>query len=350
MRRFEALKGRDKILNMSNYVMHYLTITEIERFLQLLKNDYRVLVPIVLPDGTRSLGKLGDYSLALAGGALPMKPSGIFSPYLETLLRFSPHNEAVLPQQSPKPLLVVGFTAQDLACLEFVDRFFSTNYYDEQYFAKRKNAVIVGVSGKSGKNGEMLKIAGNNCDLELIGDGEHYFLCAYSKMGKALIKTIDFGAKVEKTKLKQLRTTSKKILSEELKLLHQASKLILHEKVPDSFWEEIAERCIACTACTLTCPTCTCFDVFDRLDKNKNIERIRLRDSCQLDGFMREASGHNPMGTRCLRTRRRIHHKLAADVTRWGHITCYLCGRCDDVCPTNIGIKSVCKELVARYA
>jgi L-lactate utilization protein LutB len=64
---------------------------------------------------------------------------------------------------------------------------------------------------------------------------------------------------------------------------------------------------------------------------------------------MREASGHNPMGEERVRTHRRIHHKLAADVKRWGHITCYLCGRCDRVCPTGIGIVAVCREMVEEY-
>ena len=50
-----------------------------------------------------------------------------------------------------------------------------------------------------------------------------------------------------------------------------------------------------------------------------------------------------------VRTHRRIHHKLAADVMRWGHITCFLCGRCDRVCPTGIGIVSVCREMVETY-
>lgn len=118
--------------------------------------------------------------------------------------------------------------------------------------------------------------------------------------------------------------------------------------MPDAFWVEIADRCIACTACNLVCPTCTCFEVLDRQTDGR-VQRHRMWDSCQLEGFMREASGHNPLGTEMARTRRRIHHKLAADVDRWGHITCYLCGRCDDICPTGIGIKAVAKEIAARF-
>jgi formate hydrogenlyase subunit 6/NADH:ubiquinone oxidoreductase subunit I len=132
----------------------------------------------------------------------------------------------------------------------------------------------------------------------------------------------------------------------DLELITKASELLLQNKVPESFWESISKRCIACCSCNFTCPTCTCFDVWDRKFPD-SIERVRTWDSCQLDGFMREASRHNPMGTEESRTRRRIHHKLAADVERWGFKTCFLCGRCDDSCPTGIGIKSVCREMVA---
>ena len=38
------------------------------------------------------------------------------------------------------------------------------------------------------------------------------------------------------------------------------------------------------------------------------------------------------------------------DLERWGHITCMLCGRCDDVCPTNIGIKRVTREMVEQFS
>ena len=137
-------------------------------------------------------------------------------------------------------------------------------------------------------------------------------------------------------------------MTNEKKVLEQASWMIRQELVPDLFWKEIGDRCILCSGCNLVCPTCTCYCVQDRANQ-KVTERSRVWDSCQFDGFMREASGHNPLGTEALRTRRRIHHKLAADVERWGEISCFLCGRCDKICPTGIGIQTVAADIVSRF-
>jgi sulfhydrogenase subunit beta (sulfur reductase) len=142
---------------------------------------------------------------------------------------------------------------------------------------------------------------------------------------------------------------SKQLPEADEKLLLRASTILRGDRVPDSFWAEIGDRCIACTGCNLVCPTCTCFGVQDWRSA-KLVERSRMWDSCQLEGFMREASGHNPLGSEALRTRRRIHHKLAADPDKWGEISCFLCGRCDAVCPTGIGIVAVMRDLVERFA
>lgn len=252
----------------------------------------------------------------------------------------------VMQKPVAKPLLVVGYTAQDAECLAFIDKFFSENFRDSIYFNKRDASVVAVVSGRCGKDGEFLKIAGKDCDLELAYDGERFLVLPYSAAGVSVADAI--RAKGDANTLAELRAQSDALDDEDQKIIEQASDLLITEKVPEDFWRDISKRCIACTACNLSCPTCTCFDVFDWQTEDK-VSRLRIWDSCQLDGFMREASGHNPMGTESLRTRRRIHHKLGADRTRWGHITCFLCGRCDDVCPTGIGIKSVTREMVKRY-
>jgi len=326
--------------------MKILTIQEVESFLKAIESDYDVQAPIKLHDGTRALGKLDEGALAIAGGRIPQKITNVFFPQMETVLTAG-SEKIELPKPLSKPLLVVGFTAQDADCLKFIDRFYSENYRDDIYFNKRDGAVIVCVSGRCGVDGEFLKIAGENCDIELISDGRNYLLAAYTGTGKSLAEKTG-GVEADDDLIEQLQKESDALPTDDLELIQKASKLLLEEKVPDEFWVNISDRCIACTSCNLACPTCTCFDVFDRKLDGKT-RRYRMWDSCQLDGFMREASGHNPMGTENLRTRRRIHHKLAADVTRWGQITCMLCGRCDDVCPTGIGIKSVCRAMVDKY-
>jgi sulfhydrogenase subunit beta (sulfur reductase) len=350
--------------------MKILTEQQLEAFFKSVESDYDVQVPIRLPGGTRSLGKPHQGALALAGGAIPQKITNVFFPQIETVLTIGP--DGVKPQEAPsKPLLVVGFTAQDADCLELIDRFYSENYRDDVYFNKRDGAVIICVSGRCGADGEFLKIAGEKCDMELICDGQNYLAVGYTKTGKKLLEKTPAGGKEKnitaesaggaekkiynknsavdsKKLLKELQKESDALPTDELELIQAASKLLLEDKVPEEFWHTISDRCIACTSCNLACPTCTCFDVFDR-EFEGVIHRRRVWDSCQLDGFMREASGHNPMGEERIRTRRRIHHKLAADVTRWGHVTCFLCGRCDRVCPTSIGIKAVCREMLDQY-
>jgi len=325
--------------------MKRLTEAEIQFFLKSLESRYDVWVPVRLHDGTRSLGRLGEGPSALAGGTLPHKPTHMFFPQMDVILSLK-GNALEAPAPLEKPLLVAGFTAEDLDCLAFIDRFYGENFQDTVYFGKRKNAVTVAVTGRCGKDGRTLKPSGGNCDLELVSDGQGYLLIAHSDTGKALADGIG-GTDAPGDSLDAIKSEAGN--GDDRALLENASKLLLEDKVPETFWEQLANRCIACTSCNLVCPTCTCFDVFDRKADDRD-ERWRMWDSCQLDGFMREASGHNPMGKESMRTRRRIHHKLGADPRRWGQITCMLCGRCDDVCPTGIGIKSVCREMVEQSA
>lgn len=316
-----------------------------EAFLRSLAGEYEVRAPVALEDGTRVFGRVSEGTLALSGGPVLSKPTAVFFPQFERVFTYR-DGVVVMERPSSLPLLVVGFTAADAESLAFVDEFFRTDYRDDLYLSRREHAVIAVVSGRCGKGGEFLKIAGGNCDLELIGDGEQYGVVPYSAAGKALAERI--GGEATGAWLNAMREESRALPTEEREILERASQLLQEDRVPDEFWKEITDRCIACTACNLVCPTCTCFEVFDWTYRDR-IERWRLWDSCQLDGFTREASGHNPMGEPHLRTRRRIHHKLAADRTRWNQISCFLCGRCDDVCPTGIGIKAVSREIVRRW-
>jgi formate hydrogenlyase subunit 6/NADH:ubiquinone oxidoreductase subunit I len=324
--------------------MKILAVQQVTDFFATLSPRFELLLPVLLPDGTRTLGTMEDGPIALAGGPVPGKPTAPFFPQHDPVFS-SHHGIPQAPAAPARPLCVIGFTPRDLAALRFIDRFFATGWYDDLYFRRRKNAVVVGVSGFCGPGGTLVAPSGGNCDLELVCDGKEWLVYAYSTAGTALAATLPGG---DPERFEEIRRAAAHLPDADETLLKRAAEIVQGELVPDTFWEEIGERCIACTGCNLVCPTCTCFGVQDRLT-GENVERTRMWDSCQMDGFMREASGHNPLGSEALRTRRRIHHKLAADPRRWGEISCFLCGRCDATCPTGIGIVAVAREIVARY-
>ena len=306
---------------------------------------FEVRLPVVLPDGTRTIGSLEDGPIALQGGALPGKPTAAFFPHQGPVFTAF-EGDVPPPSDQDNRLFVVGFTGRDIECLRFIDRFFADGWRDDIYFQLRAGAVIAGVSGYCGPGGALLPLIGGGCDLEFVREGNRWLVVTYSEAG------VEAAAELPDTDaaevLQQLREASRQQVNDGDALIRRASELLRGNQVPDSFWSEIGDRCISCTGCNLACPTCTCFGVQDWRFPQK-VERSRMWDSCQLDGFMREASGHNPLGSEALRTRRRIHHKLAADPERWGEISCFLCGRCDAVCPTGIGILAVAKAIVARF-
>jgi formate hydrogenlyase subunit 6/NADH:ubiquinone oxidoreductase subunit I len=326
--------------------MKILTPENLTPFFAHLAETREVRLPIILPDGTRVIGSLDDGSPALLGGAVLSKPTAAFFPHQETL--FTSINGAAPTLHLPhQPLLIIGFTPRDLACLRFIDRFFADGCRDEIYFRQRSGTVVAGLSGFCGPGGTLLPPAGGDCDLEFFWDGTLWLAVPYSDVGRDVIS--ELPGSVPLLTIEQFSKAAAMPLDENEAIIRRASELLRSDHVPDSFWAEIGNRCIACTGCNLACPTCTCFGVQDWRTATR-VERSRMWDSCQLDGFMREASGHNPLGSEALRTRRRIHHKLAADPEKWGKISCFVCGRCDAVCPTGIGIIAVAKEMVARFS
>jgi formate hydrogenlyase subunit 6/NADH:ubiquinone oxidoreductase subunit I len=316
----------------------------LDRFFVTLAQTWELRLPILLPDGTRVIGTPDDGPPALHGGAVLSKPTSAFFPQQGTV--FTAVDGGLQEAPPPeRPLFVLGFTPRDLACLRFIDRFFADGWRDDLYFRQRKNAVVAGLSGYCGVRGALLPPAGGDCDLELFWEGSFWLVIPYSEAGRGIVAELPSAPR---SAGKLFKEASAQLPDENQRLIQRASELLRADRVPDSFWEEIGDRCIACTGCNLACPTCTCFGVQDWRSA-KQVERSRMWDSCQLDGFMREAGGHNPLGSEALRTRRRIHHKLAADPQKWGEISCFVCGRCDAVCPTGIGIFAVAREMVARF-
>jgi sulfhydrogenase subunit beta (sulfur reductase) len=316
----------------------------LERMLDKLAAEYRLQVPQLLADGTRQLAPYGDGELSLSGAVLHRKPTTYFFPQTEKLLDIDASGAVTLPMPADKPLALFGLNRADLTGVAFLDRFFMAAPADDAYLRNRNGALLIGLTGAAGPDNSFLPLSAGDCDIELIAIRGCWMALAHSDIGEEMLFDFPDGAPERLTALLKFSDSN----AGHQDLLQQASRLLFEDKIPDQFWTEIADRCILCCGCNLACPTCNCFGVQDRTSEH-GTERSRVWDSCQLDAFMREASGHNPLGTEALRTRRRIHHKLVADVERWGELGCVSCGRCDRACPTGIGMMAVVEEIVKRY-
>lgn len=305
----------------------------------------QLLVPRQLADGTRTLQPWNGHDISLAGEPLQRKPTACFFPQTEQLLRIDSQGQVRLPPEPDKPLALFGLDDRDLAGIAFSDRFFTAPPADDVYLRRRNGALLIALTGYAGPENQLLPLVNGNCDLELIAGKNSWLARPHKASAAGWLEDYRDG---DLERLADFREETAEQSSKTEEKLQLAAQLLAQDLVPDSFWEEIAARCILCGGCNFACPTCTCFCLQDR-QVDAGTERSRVWDSCQLDAFMREASGHNPLGTEALRTRRRIHHKLVADPQRWGELGCVACGRCDRTCPTGIGMFAVVEEIVRRY-
>jgi len=325
-------------------MLKQLNRADLDRLLETIARDYRLQVPQQLADGTRQLTVYGTGELSLSGALLQRKPTSYFFPQTQKMLSIHPNGTVELPPPVKPPLALFGLNRADLAGISFLDRFFLAAPADDIYLRQRSTALLIGLTGEAGLDHSFLPLSAGDCDIELVAVNDYWLGLGHTAQGQRLIHDFPAGDPAQLVCLERLGGGG----GGELDLLHQASCLLREDKVPDQFWAEIADRCILCSGCNLACPTCSCFCVQDRTREGVT-ERSRVWDSCQLDAFMREASGHNPLGTEALRTRRRIHHKLVADVERWGELGCVACGRCDRACPTGIGMLAVVQEMLRRF-
>ena len=128
--------------------------------------------------------------------------------------------------------------------------------------------------------------------------------------------------------------------------------LSVPDEVDDSvfgapMWKDYTRRCIACGRCNVCCPTCTCFTMRDLPSPESPEEgcRRRLWSACQVKKFGLLAGDHDfriPEGDRM---RYRVLHKIRDFRKRTGFNMCVGCGRCDDVCPEYISMRTCVEKI-----
>jgi ferredoxin len=115
-----------------------------------------------------------------------------------------------------------------------------------------------------------------------------------------------------------------------------------------TIWQKEMQTCVECGGCVFMCDTCHCFLLTDE-EKEADAQRLRIWDGCLFKNFTRVAGGANPLKMRYMRLRNRYLKKFDFFIENIGYQACCGCGRCIDVCPGRIDIRSILRRLYEEY-
>lgn len=306
----------------------------------------------------------GDWTFSpLGGGKTPAEPSPYRSieslkNYLfagrETVARFPG-----LVSPPPRPRVLVGLKACDLACLPVLDYIFLQGTCPDPFYRQAREETLLVSQDCTGFK--------EVCFCPVVGGQPHpakgFDLNLTPLRGDFLMETgSEKGAKAVRDSAALFRAATgeeiaaraelrEKVLADlksQLKSQGQLEKAPsadrVREKSRDPLWKEEAVPCVECGACNLVCPTCHCFILRESPAREGSV-RLRNWDSCQYPGFSREAGGSNPRARRSERLSNRFSKKFQFFPDLIGVVACTGCGRCYEACMGKIDIRKILKRI-----
>ncbi|MFN8629921.1 MAG: 4Fe-4S dicluster domain-containing protein [Chloroflexota bacterium] len=262
------------------------------------------------------------------------------------------------PIDAPR-LALLGVRACELAALGIQDRvFLGGPYTDEDYRARRRNALVIAVNCTSAASTCFCTSMGTGpearggYDLVLTELDEGFVVRAGSPDGADLLTRLPLRAADAGQLLRAAESVGKVAAT----MGDPVPTAGLHDRLLAQFdsphWARIAERCLSCANCTMVCPTCFCSSVTQHSDLDGDVSTSeRVWDFCFTAGFAKVAGGSFRSRPRD-RYRQWLTHKFATWVDQFGTFGCVGCGRCVTWCPVGIDIRTelltIAPPLVSR--
>lgn len=241
--------------------------------------------------------------------------------------------------------ILFGVNAWDINGINFLDKIFTNDYVDDNYMAKRKNLIVIGVDTEPSETNFSLKMgaeyAKEGFDLYMTDLGKRYFIRVATPAGSEILAKF---AKVNEASADDFTAYNKYMDAYRKKFKVKVDIDNFYDNFEsvygnEKLWEKFTKNCYSCGSCNLVCPTCFCFNVKDEILINlKSGKKSREWDSCMIPDYGLVAGGHNFRPSRANRLKQRYRCKLKTFVDKYGGYSCVGCGRCVEACLAKINI------------
>jgi sulfhydrogenase subunit beta (sulfur reductase) len=326
-----------------------------------LQKEYQIYGPVVDKETKQTMFvNVDDAAEVDLNAPIPaIPPKHTLFPNYERIMsyKYDRQNKKVdiKPDFENKPKALFGLRSCDLNGVLCMDRFFlGQEFVDDVYKNHRKNMFIVTntciapfkqcfcVCTDSGPS------AHEGYDLNLTDLGDQYLVEVGSDKGKnlaeklGLAKSDDSHKKAKEEKVDNSILLFDSIAKDNKAWVSRVVNRVTTGLVDEKVWEYIGNQCLECGACSFVCPSCTCFNITDPVTAPEEADRMRTWDSCSYEGYTRMAGGHNPRHPVEDRRSKRFFCKLSySQSKKYLRPGCVGCGRCQWVCPGDIGLPNV---------
>ena len=354
---------------------YYLAKTSFQDFLDRLRLDgYEVHGPVVrdnaivyellsatesLPIGYRDQQSPGSYRLsksdspgdkywfAWANGPQALKPY-VFAPRESLWRAEKPDGHRVEFKQtlpSAKAKAILGVRACDLAALAIHDQhFLDSDYPDPQYHRRREDLFLIAVNCSHPASTCFCAATGDGPrarafnDLALTELETGFVVTVGSERGQHLVQALRLPAADSGQVNSAAQIIEEATSVQQRKLPAHDIPMKLLSVLDDSYWQEIAQRCLSCSNCTSVCPTCFCYrEKTETAVDLQSSDQFREWDSCFNQGhsYMHGITIRADTRSRYLQW---LTHKFGTWNEQFGRSGCVGCGRCISWCPAGIDI------------